>query len=144
MFVKKSSFSPTHLIKGTSVHIDDRIFRQILEPKGAVEYLRYLADHTHASEPFNWGLIEEITILHFEGWLLNLKLQFKIRNSAAIAVSLEEKAMELTLELPFKMTDRELLSATEAERLAYQITLMRMLALAVRALHGEQSAQVKF
>lgn len=126
------------------MYTDTSIFRQILEPKEAVEYLRYLTDHTHVSEPFNWGLIEEITILHFEGWLLSLNHYFEIRNGPAIATSLEEKAMELTLELPLKMTGREPMSATEAEQLAYQITLMRMLALAARALHGKRSAQVKF
>lgn len=83
-------------------------------------------------------------MLHFEGTFASLQRHFKARNSTGIATLLEEEAHQLTLTLPTRMAAPNPLSATEAERLAYQITLMRMVAMAARALHREEAVVVEF
>lgn len=127
------------------MHRDNHGFKELLDPQGVVEAWRHQAERCH---PFDWEAVEEICFLHFEGYFLNLKQHFRLPkslpNGTAIATLLEEKALELTLELPFKMTDPIPLPAMEAERLAYTIRLMRMVAIVVRALHNELSAEVKF
>ncbi len=126
------------------MHNDTQVFKKILEPQGAVAYLRNLKNECLLDNAIHWGLLEEICMLHFEGVFVNFQQHLKVRNSTGIATILEEEAHQLTLTLPTRMTAPNPLSATEAERLVYQITLMRMIAMAARALHREEAVVIEF
>ncbi len=113
---------------------------RIDDPKKAVSLLRSLADHR---SPIGWQLVEEITGIHFGDDLPQLRLHFVHRNDTGIASYLESLAAELTAVIVEGMTRaKDPLSPREAEMCAYRITLLRMLAHILRALHNQEEAVV--
>lgn len=115
---------------------------RINDPKKAVGFLRSLADH---GSPIGWRLVEEIAGIHFNDALPELRRHFAHKNDTGLAALFGDLAAMHSMTIVENMTHpRNPLTANEAEMLAYRITLLALLSRAVRTLHNQEEAVVRF
>lgn len=115
--------------------------RRVDDPKKAVAYLRDLAVQQSG---IGWTLVEELAGIHCSDALPTLRRHFAHRNDTGLASCLEDEAAQLESAIVEDMTRPDHpLSSGEAEMRAYRITLLRLLAHILRALHNREEAVVE-